>query len=73
MKMDKNEFCNRIFKCKLKKCASKVYSYYGLIYNRWKESVEKSKKKRSKKNNKKKNIKRNQRNKSLGGYSNETN
>lgn len=32
MKMDKNQFCNRIFKCKLKKCASKVYSYYGLIY-----------------------------------------
>lgn len=36
LKLDKNEFCNKIFKCKLKKSASKIYHYYGLVYNRWK-------------------------------------
>lgn len=61
-----------MFKCKLKKSASKLYSYYGLVYNQWKECVEKSRKKKFKKSNKKKNIRR-ERNKSLGGYSNETN
>lgn len=57
MQMDKNDFCNRIFKCKLKKSSSHMYSYYGLIYNKWKDCVEKSRKKRSKKH-KKKNIKK---------------
>ena len=52
--MDKNDFCNRIFKSKLKKCDSKMSSYHGLIYNKWKELVEKVRKKRSKKHQKKK-------------------
>ena len=28
MKLEKNEFCNRVFKCKLKKIASPIIYYY---------------------------------------------
>lgn len=68
LKIEKNDFCNRIFKSKLKKSDLKMSIYHGLIYNRWKELVEKSRKKRSKKHQKKKTKKT--RNPSLGGYSN---
>ena len=58
MRMEKNEFCNRIFKCKLKKSSQQIFSYYGLIYNKWKECVEKARKKKLKKPSRKKNTKK---------------
>ena len=44
--MDKNEFINRIFKCKLKKANSQIIDYHEHIYNYWKKEVSKSKKRR---------------------------
>ena len=44
--MEKNEFINRIFKCKLKKANSPIIDYHEHVYNFWKKEVSKSKKKR---------------------------
>ena len=49
LKLEKNEFCNRIFKCKLKKSLTALTDYHCLIYSLWKSQYEKIKKHRSKK------------------------
>lgn len=46
MKLEKKEFCNRIFKCKTKKILSPAIHYYQLLYLHWKKEVERSNKKR---------------------------
>lgn len=48
MKLEKNEFCNRVFKCKLKKISSPIINYYESLYVFWKGELEKGKKKRGK-------------------------
>lgn len=44
--MEKNEFCNKIFKCKFKKSLSPIIAYYEVVYNVWKKDIDKNKKKR---------------------------
>jgi Mg-chelatase subunit ChlI len=51
LKLEKNEFCNRIFKCKLKKLLAPISGYYELVYQQWKKEVEKTRKKRVVKHN----------------------
>ena len=46
MKLQKNEFCNRILKCKLKKCMAPMVSYYELVYNFWRKELEINRKRR---------------------------
>jgi hypothetical protein len=44
--MEKNEFCNKIFKCKFKKSLCPIIGYYEVVYNLWKKDLDKNKKKR---------------------------
>ena len=44
--MDKNEFCNRILKCKLKRCLSPIINFYQLVYNHWRKELEAARKRR---------------------------
>lgn len=46
LKMEKNEFCNKIFKCKFKKSLCPIISYYEIVYNVWKKDLDKNKKKK---------------------------
>lgn len=48
IKLEKNEFCNRVFKCKLKKISSPIIGYYESLYVFWKGELERGKKKRGK-------------------------
>lgn len=50
MKLETNEFCNRVFKCKLKKITSPIIYYYESLYIYWKSELEKGKNKRAKYN-----------------------
>lgn len=50
MKLETNEFCNRVFKCKLKKITSPIIYYYESLYIYWKSELEKGKNKRGKYN-----------------------
>ena len=45
MQMEKNQFCNKIFKCKLKKSLTYFTDYHELIYKQWKTELNKKKKK----------------------------
>lgn len=49
MKLEKNDFCNRIFKCKFKKSITAIIDYYELVYQLWKKEVDKCKKKKGSK------------------------
>lgn len=50
LSLEKNEFCNKIFKCKLKKAMNPLFDYYEQIYSIWKKDVDKNKKKKYNKN-----------------------
>lgn len=43
--MEKNEFCNKIFKCKLKKSLTYFTDYHELVYKLWKAELNRKKKK----------------------------
>lgn len=51
LKLERNDFCNRIFKCKLKRILSPIINYYELVYHEWKKELDKSRKKRGLKYN----------------------
>ena len=49
-----------------------MYDYYELVYDQWKEGIEKRKKKEGKRQNMRKRKNKRDRKKSVGAYSNET-
>lgn len=49
LKLEKNDFCNRIFKCKFKKSITAIIDYYELVYQLWKKEVDRCKKKKGSK------------------------
>ena len=46
MKLQKNQFTNKVFKCKLKKAHLDIVGYHEQVYNYWKKEVAKMKKKK---------------------------
>lgn len=46
LKLDKNDFCNRVFKCKLKKATLPVLDYYELLYAHWKKEMDRNRRRR---------------------------